>query len=49
MLGAMALFAILLIGILVVAFFRFQEPPQGPGMPGGPAPRPPARPEAPAR
>ena len=32
--GAMALFAILLIVLLVIAFFRFQEPPQGLRMPG---------------
>jgi hypothetical protein len=30
---AMILFAILLIGLLTVAFFRFREPPQGNGMP----------------
>ncbi len=30
---AMLLFAVLLIGVLAVAFFRFQEPPTGPSMP----------------
>ena len=36
MMGAMALFALLLIGLLVISFFRFQEPPKGP--PGNPNP-----------
>jgi hypothetical protein len=34
---AMFLFAVLLIGLLVVAFFRFQEPPQNLPV-GGPPP-----------
>ncbi len=34
MFGAMLLFGLLLLGLLVVAFFRFQEPPRGPSMPG---------------
>lgn len=31
--GAVALFVILLVGTLVIAVFRFSEPPAGPGMP----------------
>ena len=37
MLLAAILFAVLLIGVLVVAFFRFQEPPQGAPVPVPPA------------
>ena len=32
--AAVALFVILLIGLLVIAYFRFSEPPQGIRMPG---------------
>jgi hypothetical protein len=31
--GAVALFVLLLVTVLIIAFFRFQEPPQGPRMP----------------
>jgi hypothetical protein len=47
--GAVAFFVLLLITMLVIGFFRFQEPPQGPMMPMSGLDRPPAGPAEVAR
>jgi hypothetical protein len=44
--GAVAFFIALLIALLVIGFFRFQEPPQGVRMPMGGMEAAPAAPRA---